>query len=210
MSNPVLIIGAGTVGKLALEIYESSKVPVYGFLDEDESKQGELIGEVSVLGSPENEEYLKILGEDCDVIVASDEVELKRNMIALLKETWEVAPNNAIHATSYVSGFAELGHGNIITAGVALQGFSKIGSFNNLGLNTIIDTGATIGDYVHIGPGTIINSDVEIADDVFIGSGAIIVSGIKIGKGARIGAGSVVVANVPEEKTVFGNPAKEM
>ncbi len=41
-----------------------------------------------------------------------------------------------------------------------------------------------------------------------IGSGSTILSGVSIGKNVLIGAGSVVTKDIPDGKTVYGNPAK--
>jgi len=38
MKNPVVIFGAGTLGRLALDIFSSNDVLVYGFLDDNKKK----------------------------------------------------------------------------------------------------------------------------------------------------------------------------
>lgn len=209
-TTPVIIIGAGTIGKIALENYQSNEVEVYCFLDEDETLIGTEISNVTVLGKPDDEQYLKILGKDCDLFVASDENEYKRSTISDIKESHKVIPNNSIHNTAYISPNAEIGHGNLIAAKATINGFASIGNFNNINASSIVDATAQIGDYVQIGAGAIVNSGVIIEDNAFIGSGSILISGVKIGEGARIGAGSVVISSVKSGKTVFGNPAKEM
>ena len=51
-------------------------------------------------------------------------------------------------------------------------------------------------------------SPVKIGDDVLIGGHVFIKKGVSIGSGSVIGAGSIVTKDIPENKIVFGNPAK--
>jgi len=46
MKKPIIILGAGGIGKSAMEAFISNDVPVYGFLDDDNSLQDTEIGEV--------------------------------------------------------------------------------------------------------------------------------------------------------------------
>ena len=48
MINPVIIFGAGPLGKMALDIFKSNDVIVYGFLDDNKELHQTEIGEVPV------------------------------------------------------------------------------------------------------------------------------------------------------------------
>lgn len=50
----------------------------------------------------------------------------------------------------------------------------------------------------------------EIMDNVFIGSNTTILPNVKIGSNVIIGAGSVVTKDIPNNRVVAGNPAKEI
>lgn len=52
--------------------------------------------------------------------------------------------------------------------------------------------------------------DIYIGDDVWIGANSVILSGVKVGNGAVVGAGSVVTKDVPCNRIVAGNPAKNI
>jgi len=210
MINPVVILGAGNIGKLALEIFQSNNVVVYGLLDDDKSLHNTTINEVPVLGSTEDDTYLKILGDKCDAFIATDDTKLKKHQVAMLTEGRRIMPVNCFHKTSYISPSAEIGHGNLVSASAVVNANAKVGNHCILQSGSIIDYNAEVGNYVQVGAGAVINTGVTIGDEVFIGSGAIIVSGITIGKKARIGAGSVVIEDVKDNTTVFGNPAKKV
>jgi sugar O-acyltransferase (sialic acid O-acetyltransferase NeuD family) len=208
MNKPIIILGAGSIGKSAMEAFLSNEVLVYGFLDDDSSLQGKEIGEVEVMGNLEDQTYLSIIGNECDAFVAMEEIEVRRNLVQMLIDERKVMPVNAIHNTTNLASSAQIGHGNYIGAGVIIGSNSELKSHLIINPGAIINHDVELGNYVQIGAGSVINSGVHIEDEVFVGSGVTIVAGIKVGGGARIGAGSVVIKNVDEGQTVFGNPAE--
>ncbi|GAA0880412.1 acetyltransferase [Algoriphagus jejuensis] len=210
MDKPVIILGAKGIAHPALEIFNSNQVIVYGFLDEDQSLHGTEINEVSVLGSTEDEGFLKLIGKKTEAFVAVDDVKYRKFLVEMLLEVRKVQPVNAIHGRAYVSTDAFIGHGNFINANVAIGAGAKVGSHCIFHTGAVIDHKAEIGDFVQIGAGSIVNAEAKIEEGAFIGSGVTIVGGVTIGKGARVGAGSVVIATVGKNETVFGNPAAKI
>lgn len=207
--KPIIILGAGSIGKIAYDIFATNDVVVYGFLDDD-VEEGTQIDEVTVLGKIEDESFFSIIGKNCEVFIASDETSTKENLVEDIKTNRKTQPVNAVHKYSIVAPTAFLGYGNLVARGASVGAFAKVGDHCIIHANALVDTDVVCGDYVQIGAGATVNTNVQLEDNVFIGSGAVIVSGVKIGKGAKIGAGSIVISNVAAGKTYFGNPAKEM
>jgi FlaA1/EpsC-like NDP-sugar epimerase len=58
MEKPVIIFGAGDMGRAALDIFESNQIITYCFLDDDPETHGNEIDNISVMGSTDNEEIL--------------------------------------------------------------------------------------------------------------------------------------------------------
>lgn len=210
MDKPVLIFGAGGLGKVALEIFHSHNIIVYGFLDDDESLHGQEFDEVTVLGNTDDDGFLKLIGKKCEAFVAVDENSIRESLVEMLRERRKVMPINALHKDVSIARSAALHHGTLVNAGVRIGANAKIGNHAILHANATIEHGVVLDDLVQIGAGTVINAGVEIEEGAFIGSGVTVVGGVKIGKGARVGAGSVVIADVAEGQTVFGNPAQEV
>lgn len=208
MENPVIIFGANYLGRAAKEIFESNSIVVYGFLDDDKKLHTKEVDEVVVLGSMDDDGFLKLIGRKCEAFVAVDDNKLRKNVVGMLQEIRHVQPVNAIHSTARISSKAELGHGNFIDTGATIAPGAKIGNHGIIQANSFIGVGASVGDFVQVGTGSLINPNVIVEDEVFIGSGVTIIAGITIGKGARIGAGSVVISPVKAGETVFGNPAQ--
>lgn len=210
MQNPVIIVGAQQLGKLALDVFMSNNVVVYCFLEDNAELQQQEVNNITVMSSTEDPEFLKLLGKKCEVFVASEETAARKSMVALLKEEYQVVPVNAIHNFSSVSENAWLGHGILINAGTVINANAKVGNNCIIHSNAVIEADVEVGNNVQIGAGALLNAGAKVEDDAFIGSGAILVGGVKVGKKARIGAGSVVIADVPANQTVFGNPAKKV
>jgi len=210
MENPVIILGAQKLGLAALDIFQSNDVVVYCFLDDEVKLHQTEINNITVMGTTDDPEFLKILGKKCEVFVAAEETATRKSLINLLKDEYQAVPVNAIHKFTSVSEHAWLGHGNLINAGAVINANARIGDYCVIQSNALIDAGAQVGEFVQVGAGAVVNADVVIEEGAFIGSGAVIVAGVKIGKKARVGAGAVVVADVPANQTVFGNPAQKV
>ena len=208
MDKPIIILGAGGIGKSAMEAFISNDVLIYGFLDDDKKLYGKEIGDSTVLGSFDDQSYLSVIGSQCDAFVATEEIEVRRSLVNMLLEEMKAMPVNAINNNAILASSVQLGHGNFIGAGAIVGSGAHVGNHSIIHSGALINHEAKIGDYTLIGAGSVINSRVIIEEDVFVGSGVIIVSGIKIGKGARLGAGSVVIKDVEPGQTVFGNPAE--
>ncbi len=210
MDNPVIIFGANGLGKAVHDVFTSNGVVVYGFLDDDKALHGNEIKDIFVLGSTDDDGFLKLIGKKCEAVIAVDDNKLKKSLVEMLKKRRKMMPVNAIHKSTIISESANLGHGNIINAGTVVGANVVVGNHCILHSNTTIDFESSLGDFVQVGAGSIINTGVTIDDEVFVGSGVTIISGVNVGKGARIGAGSVVIADVKKGQTVFGNPAKAL
>jgi sugar O-acyltransferase (sialic acid O-acetyltransferase NeuD family) len=209
MENPVIIFGANFLGRAAKEIFESNGNVVYCFLDDNKQLHATEIDNVTVLGSTDDDGYLKLIGKKCEAFVAIDENKLRKNLVKMLQEVRHVQPVNAVHPSAILASSSSLGYGNYVDVAVVGAG-AEIGNHCIIQAKSVIGVEVKIADYVQIGAGTIINAGVNIEEEAFIGSGVTVVSGITIGKGARVGAGSVVIGPVKAGETVFGNPAQKV
>jgi sugar O-acyltransferase (sialic acid O-acetyltransferase NeuD family) len=210
MDNPVIIFGAGYLGRMAKDVLESNGNVVYGFLDDDKKLHGQEVDDAIVLGSTDDDNFLKLIGKKCEACLAMDDIHFKKNLVNGLNKQRYIQPINAVHNRTNLSPKASLGHGNVIDQGVQLGAGAVIGNHTVIHAGSVIGVGTQIGDYAQIGAGSIISPGVVIGEAAFIGTGVTIVTGITIGKNARVGAGSVVIAPVADSETVFGNPAQKV
>lgn len=210
MENPVIIFGAKTLGRSALDIFNRNNVIVYGFLDDDDTLHGTEINEISVLGSTQDEGFTKLIGKKCEAFVAVEDSTERKYLVEMLKDRRHQMPVNAIHDRALVSDMAAIGHGNLIAANAVVGANATVGNHCLLHTGAIVEAGADLADFVQLGAGAVVSAGVKLGKNAFVGAGATIVSGVTIGKNASIGAGSVVIENVPDGARVFGNPAKKL
>src|ERR1700754_3686675 len=103
MENPVIIFGANYLGRAAREVFETNQVEVYGFLDDNRSLHNKEIDEVMVLGSTDDDGFLKLIGKKCEAFVAVDDNRLRKSIVKTLNEVRKVQPVNAIHHQATIS-----------------------------------------------------------------------------------------------------------
>jgi sugar O-acyltransferase (sialic acid O-acetyltransferase NeuD family) len=210
MENPVIIFGANYLGRAAKEIFDRNGNVVYGFLDDNKSLHGTEVDNVSVLGSTDDDGFLKLIGKKCDAFIAIDDNKLRKHVVKMLNDDRHMQPVNAIHPTAGIAASVSMGHGNFCDAGMQAGAGAVIGNHCIINANAVLGAETKTGHFVQIGAASIINPGAVIEDEAFIGSGVVVVSGITIGKGARVGAGSVVISAVKAGETVFGNPAAKI
>ena len=210
MENPVIIIGANHIGQNVLDICNENEVEVYCFLDEEDALQNEVIGEVTVMGKPDDPEFLELLKTRCEYFIASDSNTYRSKLSDQIIENYGKQAVNIIHPTAYVSKAAVLGHGNLIDAQTTLKPFCAVGNCCNIMAGAVLEPESILSDFVSVGHQASIGKGVRIEENVFIGNGVTIVDGVTVGHGASIGAGSVVIGDVEAGAQMFGNPAGKM
>lgn len=210
MENPVIIFGAGRLGAVALDVFNSNEVMVYCFLDENPELHNSEINYVAVMGSPDDHGFLKLIGQKCEAFVAEETLSQRKARIEFLQNRRRIVPVNAIHRLALLGAPLELGHGNLIAAGAVVSTFCRLGNYNIIHAGAVLDHHAQIEDYVEIGAGARVGQGAYIQAEAYIGTGATIAPNVHIGRGAQVAAGSVVLRNVAEGKMVFGNPAQEV
>jgi sugar O-acyltransferase (sialic acid O-acetyltransferase NeuD family) len=180
---------------------------VYGFLDDNKKLHSTEVDDAVVLGSTDDDGFLKLIGKKCEAFVAIDDNKLRRTLVKMLRDVRHVLPVNAVHRLAMLSPRGIIGYGNFFDAGSSTGPGCTIGSHGIFAAGCHIGAECIVGDFVQVGAGAIINAGVTIEEDVFVGTGAVVVSGVTLEKGARIGAGSIVISTVKAGTTVFGNPA---
>lgn len=124
---------------------------------------------------------------------------------ALWRAQVPVVPRALSYATRALTGVeihpaARIGRELFIDHGSGVV----IGETTELGERVTIYQGVTLG-----GTGTQRGKrHPTVGDDVTIGAGAKLLGPIVVGSGAKVGANTVVIEDVPDGKTVVGNPGR--
>ncbi|MEN7549768.1 NeuD/PglB/VioB family sugar acetyltransferase [Rapidithrix thailandica] len=210
MENPVIILGATSAGKQALEIFKSLEIEVYCFLDDDKELHNTEISDVSVMGHTRDDGFLKFIGKRCEVFVGINENEERKELVEFVRARRKVQPVNAIHPLAYVASSAHVGHGNLINVGAVVNAGAEVKNACMIQSKAVVETDVVLEDYVSVGTGAIINANCTVGEGSLIGSGAILAPGVKIGKNVQVAPGSLVMQNVDDNQVVFGVPAKSV
>ncbi len=205
---PIIIFGAGAIGKLALEIFNQLDRVVYGFLDDDQSSRNTLIDDITVFGKNDDEEFLKYIGKKCHPFVAVEDEKRKIEIINLLKKRKNVFFPNAIHPHGHIASHVHIGAGNLVDAGVIISTRVHIANYCHIHAGATLGYEAHIENSVQLGIRTTINAKVIVGENSLIGAGATVASGVKIAKNVKIAPGAVVFKDIPENAVVLGNPAE--
>jgi UDP-perosamine 4-acetyltransferase len=112
--------------------------------------------------------------------------------------------------SAQVGRTARVGAGSIVLHGAMLGAKVVVGRGSIINTAASMDHDCIIGDFVHIAPGARLAGGIVIGDGAMVGIGASLVPGVRIGARALVGAGAVVLHDVPEGRTVVGNPAEEL
>ena len=208
--KPLLIIGAGGVGREATLIVEAINCvhptwDLLGFIDDFTAVGTEYNG-VSVLGPLD---ILTQYKEPIYVVCAIANYTVKKKIIMKIKEFYPwVKFAKLIHPKVDLNPFMSIGEGCIIYQQVMMTVDVMLGDHVIVCASTGIGHDSVIKDYCDILWNCNISGHVTLEEGCFIGSGATIIQGLKIGPQTKVGAGSVVLKSTYGYCTVVGVPAK--
>ena len=117
---------------------------------------------------------------------------------------------NLIHESVIFFKNITLGKGIVLSPNCVVSNSCVVGNHVSINLGTTLGHDVVIGDFCQINSQCDITGHVKIGSSVFIGSSVVIIPNVKIGNNVKIGAGSVVLRSIKDDKSVFGNPAKEI
>ena len=209
MSKSIVILGAGSLGKIIAEMATYRGYEEIFFLDEflfNKNGNNFSVNGIGIYGNFEKI-YDKAFCKGKDCIIALGDLTLREK---LSNEIFSTNLNliNLIHPKTEISKTSKIGLGSIVMC------FAATFPNSSIGMNTIIDNHASVGVDVYIGNNSFVGPSVQICSkcyiehNVYIGAGAVIIPGITIKSGAIIGANATVTKNILSNNKVVGTPAK--
>lgn len=181
---------------------------IIGFVDDDESKHGEIFAGIEVLGGREVlETHLKAY---VLAVPGSPNTYSVRDKIIHSLPVQEDRFTQIIHPYACVGEEVFIGKNVLIMQHVVLTAGVNIGDHVIILPNTVISHESNIGNYTLIGSNVSVSGGVNIEASCYVGSGAKVIQNVNIQKKALVGLGSVVIQDVATNKRVVGNPAKEI
>lgn len=200
----VVLIGYSDHAYVVCDIFRKMGKEIIGYCDK--TKKDKNPDDLEYFG---NETDKKVLSElkkyECFVAIGDNHIRAKVSDL-LIKE--EIRLINAIHPSATISESAKLGNGVMIGPKVIVNAYTKIGDGVICNTGSVIEHEGDIGKHSHIAPGVVLCGVVKVGKTTLIGAGSVVNLYTNIGDNVIIGAGTVVVKNIPDNKTVIGNPQK--
>ena len=209
MTTPIVIIGAGGLGREVHDIVEAMNAAgadwdFLGFVDGSPDRAELLQERGELLGS---DETLGRLPAGTRFVVAIGDNEVRRR-VAERAEAAGLVGAVLVHPRATIGPRGvELGPGTVVAAGAAITTNVTIGRHVRVDQNATVAHDCRLGDFVAVSPGANLSGTVTLADGVAVGTNASVIQGVTIGLGAVVGAGAVVIRDVEAGLTVAGVPA---
>lgn len=159
MGKKLLILGAGSYGRVAYEVAMSTeKYELVSFLDDDISKNG-VVGQLC-----EYETYAK--DYEC-AFIAIGNPGLRKEWFCKLKDAGYVM-ESLIHPMAYISQSAKISEGCIVEA------------------YAVINTNAHLLNGVIVSAGAVINHDAQVGEFCHIDCNSVVASGKKVDEAIKV------------------------
>ena len=207
MHKSVVILGASGFAREVVDVLrdigEASGVRILGFADIDDSRKGEILNGVEIMGTladvPVTDGLVAFPG-------AGEIGPRKRQVKEMLDRG--LGTLTIVHPSVIMSSYVTLGEGTIVTAGCILTNSITVGDYVILNLGVTVGHDASIGSHCVLSPGVHVSGWVTIEDECYIGTGAVLLPKVTVHRGAVVGAGAVVSRDVEAGAVVVGIPAR--
>ncbi|MDC7995355.1 acetyltransferase [Altibacter sp. HG106] len=113
-----------------------------------------------------------------------------------------------VHASAVVYPSVFIGEGTLVHPLAVLDAAVSVGAFCIINNHATVSHNVRIGDFSHIAIQAAVAGGVTIGSGTLVGAGSVILPELNIGNNVVIGAGAVVTKDIPDDVTVYGNPAK--
>lgn len=205
MSNGLIIVGAGMHGRVVLDIANTLRMSVSGFID-DAHEIGSLIDGKPVLDRTNRLQDGDYCARSAFIVAIGNNI-ARRKFAAFIRARGG-ALAVLVHPSTTISPSATIGSGTVFVGGNMVFPSARIGQDVLVDPDTTIGIESVVENGVYICPGCHLGASVTCREESFLGIGAVVVPNVTIGRRAVIGAGAVVIRDIPDGKLAVGNPAK--
>ena len=206
----LIIFGASGFGREVAWLVERINIrkPTWnllGFMDDDDTIQGERINGYPVLGKTDDVIRFSEAYFVCAVGASRTREKIVQN---LKNNNPQIKFGTIIDPSVEISDLVSIGKGCIICANSIVTVNIVIGNHVIINLDCTIGHDAVISDFVTLYPSVNVSGITNIGHGVELGTGMQIIQGKTIGEYSIVGAGAVVVKDIPARCTAVGSPAK--
>lgn len=212
-ARPIVIVGAGGMGREAFEILrdlERSAPGTWDFLGfvDDGSPQRELLDELSadflgsrdqVVGRLSGCHFLTALGDGREREAITEDLVVKG-----------LQPATLVHPSAVLGQTVRLGPGSLVCAGSVITTNTQFGPGAQVNVGCTVSHDVRAGAYVTLSPGVRVTGGAVLGDRCTLFTGSVVIPRVRVGEDSNVGAGAVVVSDVAAGTTVGGVPARRL
>lgn len=201
-AQPVLILGAGGLGRELFFWAQAAGLKPIGFIDDNAHALEAYTGYCPIVGS------VATAPLTAPILCGIGQNPLRIRCIETLKARGATFAS-CIHPTATLLN-ATLGEGAIVGPYAYIGADTIIGDFLFLQMHALIGHDVRIGDFLRMDVGSFVGGYATLGNDVTLYTHAKVMPSKKVGNHVVIGAGSLLLNNLPDEVTVFGSPAMKI
>ena len=206
----IIIFGASGFGREVAWLIErinndSPTWNILGFMDDNDSIQGEIINGYKVIGNTNDVSKYP----DAYFVCAVGASKIREKIISNMKNiNPDIKFGTVIDPSVEMSDLVTIGEGTIICAHTIITVNIEIGNHVIINLDCTIGHDAILNDFITLYPSVNVSGITNIGYASELGTGLQIIQGKKVGDYSIVGAGSVIVKDIPDKCTAVGSPAK--
>jgi sugar O-acyltransferase (sialic acid O-acetyltransferase NeuD family) len=209
----LLLVGAGGLAREAAEAVRATNTvsatwDVLGFVDDDPTKHGSVVGGIPVLGPVETVHD----HPDALVLICPGRPDnyLARLLLVDRLGLDDERYATVIHPAASVGSTCDVGAGSVLLAHVDLTADVSVGRHVIIMPQVVLTHDVRVDDLVTIASGARLGGACHVGRGAYLGSGACLREKIAVGEWALIGMGSVVTRDVPPKRVWYGVPARDV
>ncbi|MBA2282522.1 MAG: NeuD/PglB/VioB family sugar acetyltransferase [Acidimicrobiia bacterium] len=195
------ILGAGGVGREALDVALALDLAVVAFADD--ALAGTRVRGLPVVAPAD---LAGVAGVDAFIVGIAGAA--ARQCVAERAAELGLRPAILIHPRAIVGPETSVADGCLLLGGAHVSSSVTLGAHVQVHYNATVGHDTRLGPFASVYPGANVSGSVEVGAGATIGSGAVVLQGLTVGAGAFVGAGAVVTRDVMEGDVVVGNPAR--
>lgn len=200
--NPVLILGAGGLGRELFWWAQDAGLTPVGFIDDNPDALAGYRDYAPVVGSVTDAPLT------APVLCGIGQNPIRQRCVRTLLDRG-AAFASCIHPQAKVC-HASLGTGAIVAPFAFVGADAAVGDFAFLQTGAVLGHDVTAGDFLRMDTTAFIGGFARIGSGVTLHTGAQVMPGKTVGDGAVLGAGATLLTNLPAGATAFGNPAVKL
>lgn len=209
MNKDIYILGIGRNSIVTIDLAERCGFTVKGLYHYLPNRSGETYFGHEIIGCSQQLFDSNLFGLNFAISVGDNRI--RAEIYNKLKLSGGNIPS-LVHPNANLSKYSTIGDGVQIYVNAIIDPNVEIKENSIISAGSVILHGSRIDNHVFVAPEAVIGANTNIKQYAFVGLNATLISNkVKfIGENAIIGAASVITREIESDKTIKGNPGREI